>query len=331
VAYRAAVSKRRLYSVDATAPEDLSPEERRAQRRRERAKKKAGHGPETTSPWRKAAVISIPVIVIAVVALVLIISNLPTPCLQFTPIANSTPQAPNEPTFPASSGSDFSGTWCISTTPVYTTSFYLRIDINNASVALPSLIGERTNYSAGTCDLPLHTLIVPQIPGVVQIDSPWAYQYNLSMFFNVWSQTFSTVSVSNSNPNQPIVYQKTDILGYTANTTDTVTLFVDNQVSNAGPNLDVTTLDYGATTPSCLGKIYGTGHTILITYGSSKSLALRPLIETPSLRTGLADPTAILDLFYGPAPHFGLLAPLNNDLSKVQLHSLLWLVLRAGP
>jgi hypothetical protein len=325
------VSKRRLQTPEEQKTEALTPEERREQRRRERAKMKAGHAPATTSPWRKAAVIGIPVAVIAAVAVVLIVSNLPTPCLQFTAIPNSSPGAPNEPTFPTSSSSGFSGTWCIYSTPVYSTSFLLRILIGSTSVAIPTLLGERTNYTAGTCDLPIHSLVDPAAPGVVQIDSPWAYQYNLSMFFNVWSQTYVHAYVDNAHPNQPVVYQKTDILGYSTNSTDSISLFVDNQPSRLGPDLDVTTLSYGATTPSCLGKIYGTGHTILIRYGNSSALSLVPILITPTLRTGLADPSANLELFNGPVPHFGFLEPLRDALSTVQSHSFGWLVLRSGP
>jgi len=324
------VSKRRLQTPEEAEPENLTPEQKREQRRRERAKKKAGHGSTTTSPWRKAAVIGIPVVVIAAVAIFLIVSNLPTPCLQFGPIANSTPTAPNEPTFPATSGSGFSGSWCLTSTPVYDTSFYLTIDISGTTVSLPALIGQRSNYTAGTCILPIHTQ-TGAASQVVSIDSPWAYEYNLSMFFNVWSQTDSSAYVSSSNTSQPIVYQTQDILGYSSNSSDHVSLWVDQQPSSAGPNLDVTTLDNGPTTPSCLAKINGDSHKILIYYGSSNPLSLRPLLESPSLQTGLADPSAVVELANGTAPHFGLLAPLENALSQVQMHSLLWLTLRVGP
>jgi hypothetical protein len=110
-----------------------------------------------------------------------------------------------------------------------------------------------------------------------------------------------------------------------------VSLWVNNQPSSAGPNLEVTTLDNGPTTPSCLGKIYGNDNKILIYYGSSTPFSLQPLLKNPSLQTGLADPSAIVELANGTAPHFGLLAPLDNELSKVQMHSLLWLSLRVGP
>ena len=330
-----AVSKRRFQTSEETPPEKLTPEERRAQRARERAKQKAGHAPTSTSPWRKAFIIGIPVAIIAVIAIVLVVSNLPTPCIQFSPIANSTASAPNEPTFPTTVSGSFDGTWCISSTPVYSTSFYLRIDINNNSVAIPGLIGERANYTIdnarATCDLPIHSLTNPQISGVVQIDSPWAYQYNLSMFFNVWSQSDSNVYVSSSDPNQPIIYQTSNLLGFTSNASASIHLFVDNQPSSLGPNLDLTTHDYGSTTPTCMGQVYGTGHTILLTYGSSKLPSYRPVLQTPGLSTGLADPEALLQLYGGPAPQFALELPLTDTLSLVHMHSFDWLVLRAGP
>jgi len=327
---RRAVSKRRFQAPEEREVEELTPEERRAQRRRERAKRKAGHAPSSTPKWRKVAVVGIPVAVIAVVAAFLIFSNLPTPCVQFTAIPNSAPGAPNEPTFPTSSQGGFGGTWCISSTPVYSTTVYLKIAVLSNTVAVPGLIGERTNYSAGTCDLPLHTLAQPPPPGVIQIDSPWAYQYNLSMFFNVWSQSFSHAYVDAANSSQPIIYQSDDLLGFKNNATDSVALFVDGQPSSAGPSLDLTTLAYSVTNPSCLGNVYGSGHTILLTYTKSTGLALAHGASAPTLSTGSLDPSADAQLYDGPLPHFGLMAPLNDVLSTVHWHSLGWLVLRTS-
>lgn len=127
------MSKRRGKDVEETLPEELTPEDRRAKRKRDRARKKAGHDPTSRSPWRRALVIGVPVAIIAVVTIVLVLSNLPTPCISLVPI----PGGSGVPTYPQRGTTDFSTSWCPSASEVYGTAPMLTININGTVVNLP--------------------------------------------------------------------------------------------------------------------------------------------------------------------------------------------------
>ncbi len=325
------MSKRRGKSegTDA-APENLTPEERRDQRRRDRIRKKAGHEPSARGgKWRRAALIGVPIAVIAVVGAVLIVSNLPTPCITLQAV----PSSAGNPAFAAHTSDPQSGnTWCPDASEVYGTAPVLKIDISGSIVQLPALIGENNSYPGGaSCDLPIVT--EPASDGFptnsINIQSDWNYQYNLTTFFTIWSESFKAVAVSSSATAQPIVYQSDDILGYTANATEGVYLFVDNQLSSQGPLLDISTLDGTITTyPSCLGQIYGMGHTIMISYTNSTSKAYVPIGDGVADATIPANPEASAELFNGPLPHFGFSTPFVQAFQKMVHASLAWLDLR---
>ncbi len=323
------MSKRRGKSVDEAAPETLTPEERRDQRKRDRLRKKAGREPiGKPSPWRKVAIIGIPVAVIAVVAAVLVVANLPTPCISLVPV----PAESGVPAFPSHTNPNFGTSWCPSASEVYGTAPLLTIDISGNKVSIPGQIGMNDTYAGNyECDLPIVTEPSADglTPGTINILSDWDYEYNLSTFFDIWSETFSSVAVSSSATSQPIVYQSNDILGYTSNTSEGVYLFVDNQLSSQGPLLDISTLDNTLTPyPSCLGNIYGTGHTILITYSNSTAHSYVPMGDGVDDVTQVANPEAAALLFNGAEPHFGFLTPMVQATAKLLHSSLDWLELR---
>ena len=218
---------------------------------------------------------------------------------------------------------------------MYGTAPVLTINVNGTVVTLPSAIGRNTSFpNSYNCELPI--LTEPASDGfptnTINILSDWAYTYNLSTFFDVWSESYANVYVSASSPSQPIIYQSNDILGFTSNGTDQVRLWVDGQLSTKGPLLDISTLDGTiAPYPSCLANLYGTGHTISITYSKTASPSWGTVSPGAVGATGLAEPYARALMFDGPLPHFGFLTPMIQEISKVAHSSLLWLTLRGSP
>jgi hypothetical protein len=308
------VSKRRITSdSDDRSPEDLTPEERRSQRRRDRAQEKSGKNRKGFgTPLRRGLLLGIPTaIVIGVVLLVFFNPfNIPSACL-------SLKDAPTSPYYPPGSTTDFSNTWCPQGSPTVVLSVQplLHIVVNGTSVGLPTGIGVNRSYGSYTCTLPVSTPTTSGLlpGGVFLIDSPWYYQYNLSWFFQDWQATYSTVSVG-THPGQPVTYTSKDLLGFTADSTHAITLFVDGQLSNAGPSLGLSELDYSnGPFPSCIGNVYGTGHTIVLTYGSSNPTAGVHGVIAPTLRTATLLSDWELQGWYGPAPHTGELPELYGS------------------
>ena len=322
------MSKRRGREVEEARPEELTPEDRRLKRRRDRVRRKAGRDSSSRNPWRRGLVIGVPVGVIAVVAIYLVVSNLPTPCITLVPV----PTSSGVPAYPPAGTTNFGGTWCPSATEVYGTAPLLTITINGTVVNLPAAIGRNNSFPGGyECDLPIRTepAAFGFTPNTINILSDWNYQYNLSTFFNVWSESYSNVFVSSAHPSQPIIYQPDDILGFRTNATDVVRLWVDNQLSSKGPLLEISTLDNTVPPyPSCLAKLYGTGHTIAITFSSTATTSFGPASIPPLDATGLANPYADGLLFFGPLPHYGFLTPFLQESAKVAHFSSPWLALR---
>lgn len=236
--------------------------------------------------------------IVAIVVVLVFLHPFGVPCLQFQANPSGTPA------FPGHNTTDFTGTWCPSgVTIVMQTYPLLTISVNGNVVPLPSAIGRNSSYTNGgnpyECNLPLLTRpsALTGLPAnSIEIVSPWPYDYNLSDFFQVWAQSYSTVSVNATSPSQPIIYTTTDLLGFTADSSHAVSLYVDNQPNTAGPNLLLNTLD-GSTAPypSCLGEVYGTGHKILLSYGPRPLAAAVAAVTTSDLSTGPAPglPTAI--------------------------------------
>lgn len=323
------MSKRRFPAHEEGSIESLTPEERRAQRRRERVKRKAQATSGRSPLWRRVAIVGGAAAAIGIAVVLLLSAPLPTPCINFQPVPNTS----GVPDFPNHNLTDFTSTWCPSASQVYGTAPYLKILIEGTQVSLPNSIGRNTSYPNGyECDLPVKTEppAPPSYPdGSILITSSWNYRYNLSTFFDVWGESYKNVFIDSSHPSQPIVYQTTDLLGYSANATERISLFVDGQPSSSGPLLDLTGLDYQAPTiPSCLGKLYGTGHTIVLSYTKITSAGLGQGWIPDGHATAPSDPQAPLRLFYGPLPHVGFLTPYEQTLSKEQHASLAWLALR---
>jgi hypothetical protein len=256
-----------------SARAELSPEDRREQRRRERKKKKAGNEKSSwaSTPGRRALLIGAPVAVIVAVVVLLIVNPFGAPCLNLTPI----PTTSGPPAFPPHNTTDFSTTWCPSDSPILDVQVFLKISIGATAVTLPPSIGRNTSYVSGgssyACDLPIETQ--PPVAGypsnVIYLDSPWPYIYTLGDFFTVWAESYSHASVNATYPAQTIGYSSSEILGFTADSTHAVDLFIDGQLSSQGPNLELDTLPYlGGAYPSCIGSLDGSGHTVLISYQS---------------------------------------------------------------
>ena len=341
------MAKRRFQATEEAPAETQTPEERRAQRRRDRAARKKGKTAKagTSSPWRRAALLGIPAVVIVAVILVLVLGNLfQTPCLTLQPI----PEGSGVPAFPPHTTTDFSTTWCPSGVNLVEESFpYLQININGHGVGIPPTqqasasnpdypsIGRNTSYPGNyACNLPIATH--PPLPsqgypdGTIYVASPWPYEYNLSTFFDVWAGSFSSVDVNASYSAQPIVYQPNDLLGFSADATHKITLFVDGQVSTAGPSLELNTLDYGPNPyPVCLGEKYGTGHVIVLSY-STITPAVRGAGPHPIAgETGAGvDPQLYLSSLGGPLQKVGDAPGRATDLTHASLAALGWLVLR---
>ncbi|MHB8352618.1 MAG: hypothetical protein ACYDFT_08045 [Thermoplasmata archaeon] len=334
------MAKRRFRTEENPEGEATSPaasaEDRRRERKRLRAQRDAGHlrGKDRMSLGRRALLFGLPVAVILVIVAVLLLNSSPPPCLQLQPI----PAQSGIPAFPPANTTNFGTTWCPSATSVLQTYPVLTIRINGNVVGLPSTIGRRTNYTSGgtpyTCDLPLSTNTPSAgglTPNTIYIISPWAYIYTLGDFFQVWAQSASTANVNSSFPSQPITYTSTDLLGFTATAADSVQLWVDNGPSSAGPNLNLDTLtNSNSAYPACLVSVYGSSHSILLTYGpTTVRTALGSGLSSPQLQTGGGVPDEALLLYSSPAPHLGSIETELALLSYVNVHSMGWLALRA--
>jgi hypothetical protein len=327
------VAKRR---VSSTTEEDdekptaaQTPEERRKQRKKGRAARKAGKT-GTTSNWRRAAYVGVPAaVVIAIVVVLVTLTNANSiPCLQLTPVPVG---ESGIPAFPPHNTTDFGNTWCPNGVNVVLDSYpYLTISIGGTTVSLPTSIGRNSTYPGGqACDLPVETQPASSgnPAGTVDIVSPWAFAYNLSTFFTVWSQSYANVYVNSSHASQPIVYQPNDLLGFTSDASHSVRLFVDGSPSSAGPSLGIDTLDYGPNPyPSCIGQKYGTGHHILLTYSGATAGSAGAKVIAPTLATGPAVPDWDLLLYDSPMPHFGFGGAERTAFAELALGSLAWLV-----
>ena len=344
------MAKRRFRNAEEpeAAPESLTPEQRRARRRRDRELLRRGKQPPTgrSSRLRRGLLLSIPVIVIAAVLLIFAFTNLlQTPCIQFQPI----PQSSGLPAFPPHNTTDFSTTWCPPGVGIVMHLHpYIKIDIEGQTVGIPPTqqataqnpdypsIGRNSSYPNNfPCDLPIHTH--PPDPalgfpdGVVHIESPWPYIYNLTSFFYVWQQSFSGVFVNSSHPNQPIVYQPNELLGFTADATHKVELFVDGNPSSAAGSLELNTLDYVASPyPSCVATVYGTGHTILLEYVAISPAVRGTGLHPVTLATAGPDSMQYLVSLGGPLQKSADGVAESTAQAHAEFASLHWLSLRGS-
>lgn len=327
------MAKRRLRASAATPAEDLTPEERRARRREDRRRggaRKRPKGPATG--WRRAVVPGIAAGAIVAVVLLLVYGTgllFQTPCLQF----QSIPSESGTPLFPAANttSSGFATTWCPGDAPVYQTYPRLTILVGGGVVPIPTAIGISSNFSSYTCTLPIHTQVAGALPsGTISIESAWPYDYTLGMFFQVWQDSYVSAFVNSSYSTRTIDYTANGLLGLPVDATHTLTLFVDNQASSAGPSLVLNVLDGAGTTyPSCLGKVHGTGHTIELDYHASSAAALGGGVRAPvgaSAAAPLADGAP-----YGAAMPRVVISPAAAfELAFASLASLTWVALRSA-
>ena len=152
---------------------------------------------------------------------------------------------------------------------------WLRIVIDNRNITIPADVG-----ATSTCDQPVHT---HDTSGIIHIESPANQSYTLNDFFKIWAATYAYAVINNTKA--PIVFNSTDILGFRADGSHSVTLLVDGQKSTAYGSLVLNSLDYCNSSNSIVssspcyataqgnpyyvgvsGYLYGTGHTIVIDY-----------------------------------------------------------------
>ncbi len=161
---------------------------------------------------------------------------------------------------------------------------WLQINMTGQSVTIPTAIGIQNPIIqngiavGGTCFEPLHT---HDSSGIVHIESPDVNtQYTLGEFFRVWNATYQTTTFNGAA--RPVIFNKTDILGFRTDSTHTVVLLVDGTPSSEYDSLNIVKYDYCnaniANVPPCSptaggdpyygGNPYpfGTGHTIEIEY-----------------------------------------------------------------
>lgn len=161
---------------------------------------------------------------------------------------------------------------------------WLRIWINNANVTIPAAVGISNPVYQGafatggpnSCFEPVHT---HDSSGIIHVEAPDSLTpYTLGAFFQIWKISFSTVNVNGAN--YPVVFNRTDILGFRTDSTHTLTLLVDGKSSSFYDSLSLNQYDYCDSTvgsvPPCSPTApgdpypasypYGTKHTIIIQY-----------------------------------------------------------------
>ncbi len=334
--------RRNRPSSDEEEAAPASAADRRRERKRQRAAREAGNtraGGGSSSWLRRGVLVGIPSAIVVVIVVLLLFNPFQPPCIQFTPVPAS---SGGYPQFPSHAANTSLGTsWCPpSVTNVYESYPTLRIVIGSTSVALPTGIGWNSSYrDSGApyrCVLPISTQPASQggVPGTIFIVSPWAYTYTLGDFFHVWSQSYSTVAVNSSFANQPINYTSTSLLGFTADASHSVTLWVDNAVSSAGPNLDISTLSGPAPPganvyPSCLTSIYGASHSILLTYTAVRVAVGALEHPAPTLATAAPPADLAQPLGGGAGAPLAGTAIANGRLTYFLEKGLGWLALRS--
>jgi hypothetical protein len=112
----------------------------------------------------------------------------------------------------------------------------LQIFINGENVTIPGGIGIPPGHA---CLEPIHT---HDSTGTIHIESPdTTTQYTLGEFFQIWSATYSTVTVGGTA--HPVVFNSTDILGFRADSAHKITMLVNGAVSTEYGSLVLNSLD----------------------------------------------------------------------------------------
>jgi hypothetical protein len=326
------VAKRRSLAPS-DAPDD-DPRGRRAGRSAEERKRDARSKKPKDGPfWRKALIPGGVVAAIVIVVLVVIWGTghlFQAPCLSLQPI----PASSGTPAFPSANTTDFSRTWCPDDTSVLVSYPSVQVVINGQTVGLPDSIGRSANFTDYTCDLPIETQAAAAGLGtnIVEISSPWPYEYTLGDLFAVWADSYTTAKVNASYTATTIDYTSSQLLGLPIDSSHIVTLFVDSQPSSAGAALDLsTTSDLSNVYPTCISTVYGTGHTILIQYKSAGSTSAAPGLQGPVLATAGAGGGLVAAEYGSPMAKVTSTVADAAGLEQAKGASFAWLAIRLVP
>ena len=132
---------------------------------------------------------------------------------------------------------------------------YLQIWVDGKNVTIPAQIGIT---QSGGCLEPIHTHDASGILHVELSQAEANKNWTLADFFKIWSYTCNLQPAQCPTVNgtsRPVVFDSTNILGFTADSTHKVTLLVDGVESSAGGSLNLEQYDYCYTaiagTPPC--------------------------------------------------------------------------------
>jgi hypothetical protein len=165
---------------------------------------------------------------------------------------------------------------------------YLQIWVDGKNVTVPTNVGIT---QSGGCLEPVHTHDASGILHVELSQSESNRNWTLDDFFAIWKYTCSVQPAQCPTVNgttRPVVFDQTNILGFTADSSHKVTLLVDGVQSSAGGSLNLEQYDYCSNalssvppcSPTATGNPawkfvsstqqgtypYGTGHKIIIEF-----------------------------------------------------------------
>lgn len=335
------MSKRRAQAAKKVGMEEetYAVDRRRRSRDRDRRRKPSTAASKGLlpgkSPLRRALLLGIPAGAVVTAVVVLVFFNpFTAPCLVFQAI----PAQSGTPAFPSHSTTNFNGTWCPNATSAATIHVQIRVAISGQLVGIPPAIGRNSSYTSSgrtfECDLPILTHpATPTYPsGVVTIASPWTYVYTLGEFFSVWQQSYSGAYVNSTHASAPISYNVSEVLGFKADASHEVDLFVDGQRSSSGPGLELNTLPFtDDANPSCINTVWGSGHIIAIAYGPRGATVAPSLGAPPMLRTLPAAERSVPGPGGASLPSLTPLLTLTEHRATAGTGNLSWLCVRVAP
>ncbi|HEV2225645.1 MAG TPA: hypothetical protein VGR56_02430 [Nitrososphaerales archaeon] len=121
---------------------------------------------------------------------------------------------------------------------------YLQIWVDGKNVTLPTDIGIT---QSGSCLEPIHT---HDASGILHLELSQAEAnktWTLGDFFTIWKYTCNIQPAQCPTVNgasRPVVFDQSNILGFTADSTHKVTLLINGVPSSAGGSLDLEQYDY---------------------------------------------------------------------------------------
>lgn len=112
----------------------------------------------------------------------------------------------------------------------------LQILVNGENITIPANVGIPAGHA---CLEPVHT---HDTSGTIHVESPdTTTLYTLGQFFQIWSATYHTVTVDGSA--HPVVFNSTDILGFSADTSHKIVMLVNGSPSSEFGSLVLNSLD----------------------------------------------------------------------------------------